>query len=41
LQNCEDFFRNVKYLIKDRAKEGEELGLKLIEDPINHFKNVE
>ena len=41
VQNCDDFIKSVKYLIKERAKEGEELNLRLIEDPMHHFKNVE
>lgn len=41
IQNCDDFFKSLNYLMKERAKEGDELPLKLIEDPVHHFKKVE
>jgi len=41
IQNCDDFFKNVKYLVKERADKPDELTFKLIENPVNHFKNVE
>lgn len=41
IQNCDDFFKNVKYLVKERADKPDELTFRLIENPVNHFKNVE
>jgi PleD family two-component response regulator len=41
IQNCDDFFKNMKTLVKEKADKGEELPLRLIDNPVNYFKNVE
>lgn len=38
IANCESFLKNVKTLI---SKKGDEVTLRLIEDPVHYFKNVD
>jgi hypothetical protein len=41
VQNCDDFFKNLNRLVKERAEKGEDLPLRLIENPVNYFQKVE